>query len=150
MSKPEQSATARGQRPLVKYRVYEIVCRDKAIKDRYIGHTSMTKQVFIECQNGIVRDKVTGKKTDLGDKKQAPSRLQEFVMSHGGWGNWDFRVFPRLYESSHEAIFIKEWLIGKRPGVYTINIYKTGKKRAPRELKQYDFDSDEESVATDD
>ncbi len=170
-----------------KFRVYEVVCRDKSIQDRYIGYTSMTKQVrefwrwrqnraanvslqvFIDCQNGIIRDE-NGKRKDLGDKKQAPSRLQQFVMSHGGWSNWDFRVrgfwraalkapenepltshsqvFPRLWDSASEANLIKEIIINKRPGKYTLNIYKTGKKRAaPTTMEGYD--SDEESVATD-
>jgi hypothetical protein len=104
----------------------------------------MTKQVFIDCQNGIVRDE-NGKRKDLGDKKQAPSRLQTFVMDHGGWKNWDFRVFPRLWDTSTEANLIKEIIINKRPGKYTLNVYKTGKKRA---TPTRDWD-EEESVATD-
>jgi len=84
-----------------KFRVYEVVCRDKSIQDRYIGYTSMTKQVF-----------------------------------------------PRLWDSASEANLIKEIIINKRPGKYTLNIYKTGKKRAaPTTMEGYD--SDEESVATD-
>jgi hypothetical protein len=132
-----------------KFRVYEVVCRDKKIKDRYLGYTSMTKQVFIECQQGIVRDKETGRKVDLGDTKQPPSRLQEFVSEHGGWNNWNFRVFPRLWDSKHEANLVKEIILNKYPEKYTLNIYKTAKKRAPVQ-KTFDFDSDEESVATDD
>jgi len=137
----------------VKYRVYEVVCRDKNIKDRYIGYTSMPKKTFIECQQGIVRDKETGLKKDLGDKKQPPSRLQQFVSTHGDWDNWDFRVFGKLIETSYEANLRKEVIISRRPGVYTLNIYKTDKQRAaPVKKPPPDIDldfSDEESIATD-
>jgi len=129
----------------VKYRVYEVVCRDKSIKDRYLGYTSMTKRVFIECQQGIVRDKVTGKKVDLGDEKKA-SRLQQFVSEHGGWNNWNFRVFPRLFDTRHEADIVKELILGKHAAKYTLNIYKTGRKRAPPRVQVEDWD--EESVET--
>ncbi len=124
-----------------RYRVYEVVCRDKRIPDRYIGYTCMTKNVFIDCQKGIVRDKVTGKKRDLGDDKQPPSRLQAFVSDHGGWDNWNFRVFPHLWNTGMEANVIKGIIMDKFPDKYTLNIYKTGTMRAP-----IDYDSCEESV----
>jgi len=133
----------------VKYRVYEVVCKDRRIPDRYIGYTSMTKQVFIECSQGIVRDKMTGKKVDLGSTKQKPSTLQMFIDEHGGWSNWNFRVFKYLWDTRAEANLVKEVIMSKYPDKYTINIYKTDKKRAPPPKKTFDFDSDDESVDTD-
>jgi len=109
----------------------------------------MTKQVFIECSQGIIRDKDTGKKVNLGDKKQPPSRLQVFVDEHGGWDIWDFRVFPTRWDTRHEAELRKELHIARHPDWYTINIYKTSNKRAPPTKKPPEFDSDEESILTD-
>ena len=126
-----------------KYRVYEVVCLDPRVPARYIGYTSMTKSVFIACQNGIVRDKLTGKKVTL-DCSQ-PSTLQKYIVAHGGWSNWDFRVFRRLYDSKYEANYHKERLIEMRPGVYSINIYKVGGKRAPPKDVSID---DDESILT--
>ena len=128
-----------------KYRVYEVVCLDKRIKDRYIGYTSMTKTVFINCQNGIDKD---GKEIE---NKQPPSRLQAFVMDHGGWDNWDFRVIGKVRPTRQHAEVLKERILMKHSDRYTLNIYGTKRKRAPPTKRDDDSDdSDEESVATED
>jgi hypothetical protein len=109
----------------------------------------MTKQVFIECSQGIIRDKDTSKKVNLGVNKQPPTRLQVFVDEHGGWSNWNFRVFKYLWDTQAEAGLVKDVLIAKYPDKYTLNIYKTDKKRVSSPQKTFDFDSDEESILTD-
>ena len=132
-----------------KFRVYEVVCKDPAVSARYIGYTSMTKSVFLANQLGHLRDPVTGKKSEVDP---APSTLQTYVCAHGGWSNWDFRVFRILHETRYEASFRKELIIARHPDVYSINIYKTGVKRAPRKpkLTEPETDSDYESVYTED
>jgi hypothetical protein len=84
---------------------YRIVCRDLAITDCYIGHTTnfikRKHQHKLNCKNESRRD--------------SSYRIYQFIRANGGWDNWDMVMIEQracenfLEASKVERSFIEEY-----------------------------------------
>jgi hypothetical protein len=63
--------------------IYKITCKDKTVKDIYVGHTT-----------NFVQRKYTHKQSSKIGK--GTSKLYEVIRAHGGWENWQMEVVTNL------------------------------------------------------
>jgi len=115
---------------MTNFTLYELVCKDSRIKDKYIGFTSSTEEEFWLNMDGRYYDKTTG---ELKDSVQPKTPIQLFIEDTGKADNWEFKVLG-TYTSRADVNKAKQNRIHKSDE-YTINIYHTGAVRQPRESK---------------
>jgi hypothetical protein len=112
------------------FTLYELVCKDSRIKDKYLGFTSSSIEDFWLNQQHKYRDKTTG---EIMSSKQDPTPLQAFIEDTGGVKNWEFVEIDRFDSRARVTVEKFKILQSDIGSEYTINTYYTDKKRVSRE-----------------
>ena len=107
--------------------LYELICKDSRIKDKYLGYTSSSIEDFWLNQENRYRDKNTG---EIMASKQDQTPLQVFIQDTGGVDNWKFIQLDKF--DSRNMANVEKFRILQSTDEYTINTYYTDKKRVSR------------------
>ena len=107
--------------------LYELICKDSRIKDKYLGYTSSSIEDFWLNQENRYRDKSTG---EIMASKQDLTPLQVFIQDTGGVDNWKFIQLDKF--DSRNMANVEKFRILQSTDEYTINTYYTDKKRVSR------------------
>lgn len=90
--------------------IYELVCNDKIITDKYIGST----KIYNQCK--------WKHKNNYNNSKKYNLKLYKFIRNHGGWDNWEMNIINIYYNIYKEDLYErKRYYITKLNG--TLNIY---------------------------
>lgn len=103
--------------------IYKIVCKDKAITDFYVGHTT-----------DLTRRENTHLSRSSGTNEWCYTKLYEFIRANGGWTNFEMQILDHFIncQSKEEAITMEEeWIKKLNP---PLNTYAA--KQTPEELRE--------------
>ena len=90
--------------------IYELVCKDKIITDKYIGST----KIYNQCK--------WKHKNNYNNSKKYNLKLYKFIRNHGGWDNWEMNIINIYYNIYKEDLYDrKTYYITKLNA--TLNIY---------------------------
>jgi len=99
---------------MVKYTIYEIVCRDENIKNVYVGHTK---------NYSLRHSKHTDEFNDNPKSKVFNYSLYKTIRENGGWDNWIMRPIEIIDCENRDGAAFREqhWMDIKKTDLNQIN-----------------------------
>lgn len=99
---------------MIKYTIYEIVCKDSNVKNIYVGHTKNFKNRY---------SKHTDEYNDNKKSKVFDYKLYKNIRDNGGWNNWIMRPLETFYADSLYDVKLKEqyWMDFKKTDLNQID-----------------------------
>jgi len=132
---------------MVKYTIYEIVCKDPSIKSIYVGHTKN----FINR-----RSNHTDPYNDNPKSRVFNYRLYKSIRDNGGWDNWIMRPIEKFNGNDRGDALIREqyWIDTKKSDLNQVcaidknEIRRMKRKENDKKRKIKKFDNMIESVVS--
>ena len=115
---------------MVKYTIYEIVCKDPNIKSVYVGHTkNFTNRYFGH----------TNPYNDNPKSKLFNYRLYKSIRDNGGWDNWIMRPIEIFNGNDKDDALIREqyWIDEKKTDLNQVCAIDKNEIRRERNKKHY-------------
>lgn len=125
---------------MVKYTIYEIVCKDPNVKNIYVGHTKN----FTNRHSGHTNPHNNNPKSKVFNY-----RLYKIIREHGGWDNWIMRPIENFNSNDKEDALVREqyWIDTKRSDLNQVSAInkneivrmKKKEKNKQRKIKNFDM-----------
>ena len=132
---------------MIKYKIYEIVCKDPSIKSIYVGHTKNFRNR---------RSNHADPYNDNPKSRVFNYRLYKSIRDNGGWDNWIMRPIEKFNGNDRGDALIREqyWIDTKKSDLNQVcaidknEIRRMKRKENDKKRKIKKFDNMIESVVS--